>query len=523
MAEAGRERANGADAAPEPVRPLKPFFDEAKRVLETEFKIYESRVEASPLPGQEVAVFYVQVFDRAEFEAKIGRVTEKLRTIDERLVALVRREGGEDVILVARKPPQKRVGLGLAVVLYLLTVATTVWSGALAWVSYRDAAPGDQLRDVIVASFQPRFLLLGFLAFSLPLLLILTVHEAAHWFTAKRYRVHTTFPYFIPVPPLVFFPNIGTFGAVISMRDPMPNRKALFDIGASGPVAGFLVAILVVGAGLFMTSASAVPVPEPNEFHADLVTADGTTWGSGNRSEGLFAQKTNRARDKVTQTLTLNESLIEPQRGERWTLRLRSEHENPDSNWTARVTVWTGREEFKFRAVDEQGDFTETDLVELDAPVPANATRLEATFAFARGTSNTVELGEPLLFMAMAWLLDTPRDVIIHPVAFAGWVGLLATSINLLPAGQLDGGHVARAVLGDKMRWASYAAVLLLVGLSLQFFGWIYLVLLLLLFVGVNHPPPLDDVTELDTRRRVFAFVIFAVLVLSFIPVPLAL
>ena len=73
------------------------------------------------------------------------------------------------------------------------------------------------------------------------------------------------------------------------------------------------------------------------------------------------------------------------------------------------------------------------------------------------------------------------------------------------------------------IRDRSYGAVLLLVGLSLRFFGWIYLVLLLLLFVGVNHPPPLDDVTQLDKRRRILAGVVLLVLVLSFIPVPLAL
>jgi len=94
-----------------------------------------------------------------------------------------------------------------------------------------------------------------------------------------------------------------------------------------------------------------------------------------------------------------------------------------------------------------------------------------------------------------------------HPTFFAGWVGLLVTGINLLPASQLDGGHVARAVLGERMKWAAYAAVAGLVYLALRFQSWMLMAIFILL-MGVQHPPPLNDRTGLDLKRKVLAAVV---------------
>jgi membrane-associated protease RseP (regulator of RpoE activity) len=112
-------------------------------------------------------------------------------------------------------------------------------------------------------------------------------------------------------------------------------------------------------------------------------------------------------------------------------------------------------------------------------------------------------------------------DLLIHPLGFAGWVGLFVTSFNLLPIGQLDGGHIAFAALGGRSRAVGKMTLLALV-LSSVFFsvGWLTLVVLLLIF-GVGHPDPIDSWTPLDKKRRVLSFVMLLVLIFSFVPAPM--
>jgi membrane-associated protease RseP (regulator of RpoE activity) len=108
----------------------------------------------------------------------------------------------------------------------------------------------------------------------------------------------------------------------------------------------------------------------------------------------------------------------------------------------------------------------------------------------------------------------------LHPVGYAGWVGLFVTALNLLPVGQLDGGHVIYAVFGAGSRWAFAVSVLALVALALLYNpGWLFLVLMLLIF-GMRHPEPLDAETPLDTGRKVLAIVMLVVFILSFTPAP---
>ena len=119
------------------------------------------------------------------------------------------------------------------------------------------------------------------------------------------------------------------------------------------------------------------------------------------------------------------------------------------------------------------------------------------------------------------WLPSDGVDVFIHPVAFAAWAGLLVTSLNLIPAGQLDGGHVLHSLLGDRARRFTLPIILILGALGvLVWQGWL-LWAALVFFFGQGHPDPLDSVTRLDTRRRVIAVAVLAVFVLTFTPIPL--
>lgn len=119
------------------------------------------------------------------------------------------------------------------------------------------------------------------------------------------------------------------------------------------------------------------------------------------------------------------------------------------------------------------------------------------------------------------WLPSGGMDVFIHPVAFAGWAGLLVTSLNLIPAGQLDGGHVLHSLLGDRAQRFTWPIIMVLALLGLLVWpGWFLWAGLVFLF-GQGHPAPLDSITGLDTRRRVTAIAVLAVFVLTFTPIPL--
>jgi membrane-associated protease RseP (regulator of RpoE activity) len=135
-----------------------------------------------------------------------------------------------------------------------------------------------------------------------------------------------------------------------------------------------------------------------------------------------------------------------------------------------------------------------------------------------------LQLGDPLLFKILQGFLigDIPDgyDLVLHPLAYAGWVGLFVTALNLLPVGQLDGGHIIYAVFGDKSKWIFAVSITLLAVLTIFYNpGWLLLVILLLIF-GMRHPEPFDMETELDGKRKLLAFVILLIFLLSFTPSP---
>jgi membrane-associated protease RseP (regulator of RpoE activity) len=137
--------------------------------------------------------------------------------------------------------------------------------------------------------------------------------------------------------------------------------------------------------------------------------------------------------------------------------------------------------------------------------------------------------GEPLLLKGIFWLIWGSRpagwDFTMHPVAFAGWFGLMATLINLFPFGQLDGGHISYAVLGRKSTLVSYAtlgAAMVLSFFSLSWIVWVLVMLAMIYFFGPHHPRTYDEDTRLDTGRMWLAAFAVLMFVLCFMPMPVS-
>lgn len=140
-------------------------------------------------------------------------------------------------------------------------------------------------------------------------------------------------------------------------------------------------------------------------------------------------------------------------------------------------------------------------------------------------TGPDIGLGPSVLFVFLIKLAlgGLPEaGFTLHPVAAAGWVGLFVTAINLLPAGQLDGGHVSYALFGRRHVWVSRLTVLLLFtfGFLWGWLGWVVWGVLILALTGVRHPPPVDPETPLDTKRKVVGWMLLATLAVTFTPVP---
>lgn len=300
-------------------------------------------------------------------------------------VLLLRQRKGEHIVLGIPGELPKGTGRPIvAAVMFALTVVSTLFVG---W-GY-----------AVGSGYAPESsnLLAGW-PFSAALLGILLTHEMGHYVVARWQKLPASLPYFIPFPTI-----LGTMGAVIQMQAPPKNKKALLLLGASGPLAGLVVAIPVLLLGLAM-------------------------------------------------------SVVRP------------------------ISLEPG-------------------------------TMLE---------------GNSLLYAALKFITfgkflpGNGLDVWISPVAFAGWAGLLVTGMNLLPAGQLDGGHVAYALFGRSARWLTWAVVAVLAGLCILWQGWILFTALVLLF-GRYHATPLDDVTPLGYREKVLAILTLIAFILVFIPIPMTL
>ena len=333
------------------------------------------------------AIFFCRI-DKNSLEEKFDFLRESLKK--QNYVPILRYEKGEDVIYVVKKPYRKEKSIWINIFLIFSTIITTVITGSILYIGYNDIW---NIPDFLII-FNIDNLFYGGLLFAFPLMSILIIHEMGHYFSSKKHGIRSSLPFFIPVPPILPNFNIGTFGALISSHDPMPNKKVLFDVGISGPLAGFFIAIPVTIIGIMFSTPSITTDTIPGEFM----------------------------------------------------------------------------------------------------------------------------LGPSILFTLLTSLiLNIPYDTSIDLslTAFAGWIGLLITSINLLPAGQLDGGHIFRAVLGEKQKYAGWIAVIIMI-----FTGWTFFALIIILLMGMMHPPPLNDNTNLDNKRKLLFFVALAILILCFIPFP---
>lgn len=339
------------------------------------------------------AAFYVNV-DKQSLEKNFDDLRRSLSK--KGYIPMLRYEKGEHLIYVNKKPRRKRRPVWVNHVLMIAVIITTVLTGSILHIGESDIWNKDLtgLMSNVGEIFLPENLFWGALLFSLPLLSILFIHEMGHYYISKKHGIETSLPFFLPVPPILPEFNIGTFGALISSHEPMPNKKALFDVGIAGPIAGFIVAVPVTIIGIATSEV----------VDASQLVAGETVLGSSI----LF-------------------SLI----------------------------------------------------------------------------------AENILNISSGYAIS------FSPIAFAGWVGLLITAINLLPAGQLDGGHIFRAFLGKKQKYASIAAIFIMI-----LTGWFFFAIIIIFMIGVTHPPPLNDDTELDMKRKLLFFVAVAILILCYIPFP---
>lgn len=316
--------------------------------------------------------------------------------------------------------------------LLIATLFTTLWAGAF-WTGHP-----ARLESVTVFLQDLRY---G-IPYGLSLLAFLGTHEFGHFFAALHHRIRATLPYFIPVPPLPFLLSLGTLGAVIRIKDRIPNTRALFDTGISGPLSGFVVAL-----GLLVYGFTHLP---PIDY------------------------------------------------------------------------IYSIHPEYKA-------------LGGIPSPPP----------------ENTLFLGKNLLYLLLEKTLGTayspPMTEMYHyPYLFAGWLGCFVTALNLLPVGQLDGGHIMYAMFGKKThRISALAFLLIITGLGLPSLGlllfelaspgtasfipesvitwswpgWILWSFILARVLGTGHPPTMTD-HKLSTGRTITGWIAIIIFFLCFTPVP---
>ncbi|AYK15398.1 MAG: site-2 protease family protein [Methanosarcina flavescens] len=317
---------------------------------------------------------------RVDAETLTGELWEPLQHFG--FECVLKYELGEYILLVSpEKKAKEKIWLNL--VLFITTFFTTMVCGA--WMF------GVNLEEEPFQLFQG-------LSFTLAIMAVLGSHEMAHYAMARYHGMKASLPYFIPFPTF-----IGTMGAVIRYKGPVPSRKALFDVGIAGPLAGLLMSVAVTIIGLNLEMPAVKPLPDSMMF----------------------------------------------------------------------------------------------------------------------------DLGLPPLFVFIQTLVGATGQN-LHPVAFAGWVGMFVTLLNLLPAGQLDGGHILRAMMGKKAEKISFLMprILFLTGIYVIYWLkedgaiWIFWALFLWVFAAAGHPSPLHDKVELDKKRILLGIITFILGFLCFTLIP---
>lgn len=160
----------------------------------------------------------------------------------------------------------------------------------------------------------------------------------------------------------------------------------------------------------------------------------------------------------------------------------------------------------------------------LSIPAIAIGLKLSAVIPTHQLREGTIRLADPILFSIIQKLVigDIPEnfDIVLHPIGYAGWVGLFVTALNLFPVGQLDGGHIIYALFGKKSRNVFLFAIGAMAFITIFYNpGWILMLILMVLF-GFRHPAPLDDHTPIDGRRKFIGALMFLIFLISFTPAP---
>jgi membrane-associated protease RseP (regulator of RpoE activity) len=160
----------------------------------------------------------------------------------------------------------------------------------------------------------------------------------------------------------------------------------------------------------------------------------------------------------------------------------------------------------------------------LSIPAIAIGLKFSEVIPTSQLKEGTIRLADPLLFSFIQRLVmgevAENHDILLHPIGYAGWVGLFVTALNLLPVGQLDGGHIAYALFGRRSRIIFFVAIVVMAFITIFYNpGWLLLLILFILF-GFRHPAPLDDQTPLDGKRKLVGGIAFLFFFLSFTPAP---
>ncbi len=291
-----------------------------------------------------------------------------------------------------------RTKIWLNVLLFVVTIISTFSVGITWSISYKYAdviSQNSELSIDLVDSIKDPQIISMSMVYAVVLLSILLCHEFGHFLTCRYYRINATLPYFIPAPTL-----IGTMGAFIKIKSPITRKRQLFDIGAAGPLAGFVLAVPTLIYGLSLS--------------------------------------------KVVPSIPHEGSIV---------------------------------------------------------------------------------FGEPLLLKIIGNIIfkgiSENFDLILHPIAFAGWVGILVTALNLFPVGQLDGGHISYAIFGQRTR--RFVPLILVAFIVMGIFFWVgWLVWALLIsFLGLKHPRIADEKVPLSSGRKFVGFLILLIFIFSFIPDPI--
>ncbi len=359
-------------------------IDLLKKEVGQRFPFYDMRSNIN-------AVLFFCRIDKENLDENFESLRKSLS--EKGYIPMLRYEKGEHIIQIIFKPKLKKKPVWINLALFIATVFTTTLAGAILWVGNYES--GLEGLEFFAKGMEPFYLWNGFIYFSIPLLAILGIHEMGHYFVSKRHNLDTSLPFFIPLPPPFI---LGTFGAIISTHEPIPNRKTLLDVGVSGPICGFLVAIPVCIIGLFLMQQNPI-IAEPDP--------------------------------------------------------------------------------------------------------------------------NAIIIVYPMLLQGLSNFFTIPANAVIHPTLFAGWVGCFLTAVNLLPIGQLDGGHVARALFKEKQKYVSWAVIIAIMALSFFFSGWLFFAIIILFLIGTRHQPPLNEITPLDTRRIFIGILALIIFVLCFAPIPM--